>query len=490
MAMTLSRRMMLAGMIASAATSDALAEAPLLSRRPVARSVGPDVARQMIVRAGLSGAVGLVIADVATGAVLESVHADLPQPPASVSKAVTACYAIEALGAQYQFETRLFADGPIRDGILDGNLILAGGGDPNLLTDDLADLAALLKAAGLTEVRGDFLVWGNALPNVDQIDGTQLAHLGYNPTVAGLNLNFNRVHFAWQRAGNDFTTVLDARSDKYRPSVTSARMQIVDRGAPVFTYHAGDGVDEWTVARQALNAAGSRWLPVRHPALYAGEVFAIFARAQGIVLKPARAVAALPAGRVLARNQSAPLVEMMRGMLRYSTNITAEAAGLSATMAVTGQRRGLQTSALGMARWAQRRAGVAPYFVDHSGLADTSRITASDMVRLLTADGTQALLHPLLKEIPLVDRGGRAIAGSEGALHAKTGTLNFVSCLAGYLRTAGGRDLAFGFFAADLEARAQGKLLGDEKPRGAGPWNAKAKRLQQQILQHWAASGA
>ena len=63
----------------------------------------------------------------------------------------------------------------------------------------------------------------------------------------------------------------------------------------------------------------------------------------------------------------------------------------------------------------------------------------------------------------------------------------FVSCLAGYIRTASGRDLAFAIFAADLEARERGKRTGEEQPAGSITFNTKAKRLQQLLLQRWAA---
>jgi D-alanyl-D-alanine carboxypeptidase/D-alanyl-D-alanine-endopeptidase (penicillin-binding protein 4) len=334
-------------------------------------------------------------------------------------------------------------------------------------------------------VEGDFLVWDNALINLDEIDPSQLDYLGYNPTITGLNLNYNRVHFEWKRAGDAYTTAMDARSEKHRPVVTTARMRIVDRRTPVFTYQARDGVDDWTVARYALNNAGSRWLPVRVPALYAGEVFATFARTQGIVLKRPKEIGILPESQELARFASQPLDRMMRGMLRFSTNITAEAAGLSATAARTGQKRGLRTSALGMARWAEDRAGIAPYFVDHSGLGDTARVTAADMVQFLTADRVVPTLRPLMKQIDMLDRDRNVIRDHPGQVLAKTGTLNFVSSLAGYLQTASGRDLAFAFFGADLDAREAGKRAGDEAPPGARQWNRKAKALQQRLLQNW-----
>ena len=484
--MRLSRRAMLAGAASSIAAS-ALAEAPLTSPRPLARTPAKDAVAKMVAERGLSGHFGVVVTDLQTGEVLEDIEGALQHPPASVTKAFTALYAIEALGADHAFETSVFADGVIENGILEGNLVLAGGGDPNLVTDQIAELAKRLKDTGLREVRGDFLVWDNALINEDEIDESQLDYLGYNPTITGLNLNYNRVHFEWKLEGEDYVTTMDARSENYRPEVTTARISVVERTAPVFTYRDAGDVDQWTVAGSALNKEGSRWLPVRHPALYAGEVFATFARSHGIVLKSPKETMVAPTGMPIASFASVPLRDMMRGMLRFSTNLTAEAAGMAATAKRAGSLRGLRTSALGMARWADTRAGgIAPFFVDHSGLGDQSRVSPRDMVQLLRAPNAMPTLRPIMRDIRLVGEDQQVINDPDVLVKAKTGTLNFVSSLAGYVRTKNGRDLAFAFFASDLEAREAGKLTGAENPPGARGWNRRARQLQQDILKHLA----
>ena len=77
-----------------------------------------------------------------------------PLPPASVTKALTALYGIQTLGAQFQFRTQLIATGPVQNGRLQGDLVLLGTGDPQMDTDTLVKLAAALKATGIREVSG------------------------------------------------------------------------------------------------------------------------------------------------------------------------------------------------------------------------------------------------------------------------------------------------------------------------------------------------
>ena len=161
------------------------------------------------------------------------------------------------------------------------------GCDPSMDTRDLARLAAQLKALGLHEVRGGFIVFEGPVLSAKNIDPDQPDHLGYNPAVAGIALNYNRVHFEWKRQSDDYSVSMDARAGKYRPDVDISRMKIVERSAPVYTYEDAFNTDNWTVARGALGREGARWLPVRRPGLYAGDVFRTLARSHGIVLKAA-----------------------------------------------------------------------------------------------------------------------------------------------------------------------------------------------------------
>jgi serine-type D-Ala-D-Ala carboxypeptidase/endopeptidase (penicillin-binding protein 4) len=319
---------------------------------------------------------------------------------------------------------------------------------------------------------------------VPEIDPAQLDHLSYNPAVSGLNLNFNRVHFEWTRAAGDWRVSMDARTDLHRPEVSMARMRIAQRDLPVYTYEGGDGVDSWTVASAALGEGGSRWLPVRNPALYAGDVFRTMARANGIVL-PAPDTLPSSVGVELVRHQSPDLSTVLRDMLQFSTNLTAEAVGLAASSARGPMPQALAPSAARMRDWVGAEFGAEGVFADHSGLADTSRISARDMVRILAGARQGTALPGLLKDIPMIDAQGDPVADPPVSVVAKTGTLNFVSTLAGYATAQSGRELVFAIFCADEAARARAKASVEEVPDGVRRYNADARRLQQRLLQRW-----
>jgi D-alanyl-D-alanine carboxypeptidase/D-alanyl-D-alanine-endopeptidase (penicillin-binding protein 4) len=483
-----SRRWVLSGLIASAA-GPGCAEAPSKSLRPPARPMAEvslsqaqskPGAEAIVAAAKLGGTVGFVLAETASGKVLEAMNPKAELPPASVAKSLTAFYALERLGAQHRFATRVMATGPVSAGRLQGDLILVGTGDPTLDTDGLGALAANLAARGITEISGRYLAYGGGFPNLPLIDRDQPDHVGYNPAISGLNLNFNRVNFEWKRSAKGYELGMDARGGRFFPRVAMARIKAVDRDAPLFTFKNGQDLDEWTVSARALGNGGSRWLPVRHPEFYTAEVFATLMRAHGLTLPPVKLITALPAAVTLAERRSEPLGDVMRDMLRFSTNITAEVIGLTASGAGT-----LRDSAGSMSDWAEARHSASMRFVDHSGLGGASRIAAAEMVQALRAARDTAMPN-LLREQGVRDENGQQIKNHPVRIHAKTGTLNFVSGLAGYIRPPQGPELTFAIFSADTPRRDRLAKQEREQPEGGRQWTRRARKLQAQLITRWA----
>ncbi|MFY9238747.1 MAG: D-alanyl-D-alanine carboxypeptidase/D-alanyl-D-alanine-endopeptidase [Roseovarius sp.] len=496
MTLGISRRYFLSVAASALLAGPAVAGAPSVSLRPQARPAdgqsraahAPD-ARALIEAAQLGGAVGYAVVDVRTGNVLETHNGSRGFAPASVTKAITALYAIRSLGATYRFRTRLIAAGAVENGVIKGDLILAGGGDPTLDTDALAGMAADLKAAGIRAVDGAFRVYGGALPFTRVIDADQPDHVSYNPTLSGLNLNFNRVHFAWQRGSGGYTVMMDARSGRYRPEVRVARMRVANRQSPLYTYTDGGDHDAWTVAQAALGNSGTRWLPVRRPADYAGEVFAGFARSQGIELKMGGEINRLPRGTALVTHQSATLNVIVRDMLKYSNNLTAELVGMTATAARKGSVASLAASAREMTAWAQADLGLkGARLVDHSGLGPASRVTPQVLAKAMAAVHRENVLGPLMKPFAMRHKNGQVNDDHPVTVLAKTGTLFFVSTLSGYATGPDGRPLAFAIFTANDDLRRGLSKNTQGRPEGSSAWNKRATALQQALIERWDAA--
>jgi len=475
------RRRVLSGLAAFVATP-ALVRADVL--RPMPRGgARPEALAEILAGSRLERRSGFALMELSSGRIVESHNPAMERPPASVAKVVTAAYAMERLGAGYVFPTRLRATGPIEAGALRGDLVLEGGGDPLLDTDALGDMAAELAARGVRTVAGRFLVETGALPSLREIDAGQPEFAGYNPAISGMNLNFNRAHLEWEPGGGGPKAAFLAPGLRFNAEVPSIRADLSGAGAP--RHGVVDGGEVWSVDAATLRGRGGRWLPVRDPAAYAGAVFRSLARGQGVRMPEAEAVDVAGPGTVLVARESPPLDAVMRGMLRWSTNLTAEVAGLRAAQTPEGDPAGLAASGADMTAWARSRFGLGGAdFVNHSGLTDRTRISARETVRLLA--GVEGVLGGLLRERPLLDARRRPVEIGGARVFAKTGTLHFTSALAGYLRGPGGR-YAFAIMAADLDARLRVDPRSEAPPAGARDFAARARAQQRALLRRWAA---
>ncbi len=373
----ISRRRLLAvsaaALCAGAARAAGPQAAPFPPLRPDYMPPKPKPAYvKMIEEARLDGKTAFCVIDTGTGEILEEHGGHTGLPPASVVKALTALYAMDVLGPDHRFETQVLGTGHLEDGVLQGDLILAGGGDPELTTDGLGRLAEDLAAVGVTGITGKLLVWGGALPFADRIDGHQPEHVAYNPPVSGVMLNRNRVRFEWARIKGGYDLRLDARSGRYNADVSTAVIAAQERMGRVYTYEDLGGTDSWIVAEAALGKGGARWLPTRKPMAYAGEVFRAVATQNGLELPEAEVIDDLPAEAFLMTSrQGEMLPKVLKDMLRYSYNLTAEAVGMTASAKRLGRPVDMRQSAKEMNRWTREKFGVSGIaMIDHSGLGD------------------------------------------------------------------------------------------------------------------------
>ena len=487
------RRQIAALLTGAAVAGPAWASAPQTSLRPKARPLLPakSATRKFFEKSGLKGELGCATAALADGRLLTTENQTQGFAPASVAKAITAAYALYHLGADYRFRTQLMISGTLQGGVLDGDLILAGGGDPTLTTDRLAALAKDLKTAGVDQINGRFLYHHGDFPTVHQIDPDQPVHLGYNPSVAGLNLNFNRVFFQWTREGKSYDFKLEARDLKFRPKVNTVKMTSERRGTEVFKYSQTPELETWSVAPSALGKGGGRWLPLRRPGACTADVFHSLARYYQIDLPAPQEGRPDPAQRPLCHTDSAALSDMLVEMLKNSVNLTAEGLGRAATHHSGGDASTLISSAQHMQHWAANKLNMADaQFVDHSGLGDRARISAQDMVRgLVAAQQLMPDFPALLRRIKPRDTRGNLDRNSKALIQAKTGTLHFVSALAGYVTEGVNTPYAFAIFTQNLDRRGRLSIWQRESSRAAEYWNQRARYIQYVLLARWSKRG-
>ena len=193
-----------------------------------------------------------------------------------------------------------------------------------------------------------------------------------------------------------------------------------------------------------------------------------------------------PDGKVLVSHLSEPLVPILQDMLKYSNNLTAELVGMTTSAARLGRPADLADSSAEMSAWAQDMLGMTgARLVDHSGLGEMSRVTPLAMARALARVHGEGRLKPILKPFLMRDPNGGVMENHPVKVASKTGTLYFVSTLAGYATAPDGTELAFAVFTHNAKLREPIDSRSDVSPPGASSWNRRAKQLQQGLIERW-----
>ena len=374
----------------------------------------------------------------------------VPVNPASIMKLVTTYAALDLLGPAFTWQTPVYVDGPVRNGVLEGNLYIQGQGDPKLVIERLWLLLRRVKGLGIQAVQGDIVLDRSAFEVADSdpnaFDGE--GRRPYNAAPDALLVNFKSVLMTFVPDRGAQTARVS-----YEPPLAGVAMQTA---VPLAAGECGDwrsalGGDFADPAR--LGFAGS------YPAACGEKTWAVaYADPRGYA---ARAVGGLwaemggrlqgqvrdgrvPAGlRPAFEAASPPLAEVIRDINKYSNNVMAQQ--LFLTLGLQQKKRGtLDASRATLRQWWSERIGTGegqPVIDNGSGLSRDARISAAALARMLQVAWRSPLMPELASSLPAsgVDGSLRRALRSGGAAHLKTGTLRDAAGVAGYVHGASGR---------------------------------------------------
>lgn len=409
--------------------------------------------------------VGIYAIDVKTGDVIYTLNEDESFNPASNMKIVTAAVALETLGPEHIFVTRLAAQGGPSQTI-NGPVYLEGAGDPLLMWEDLLAMASELGALGVTTIKGDIVVDDSAFadgftpPGFDQKD----EDASYRAAVGAASVNYN------------------AQTVVVRPGIKAgdpARIHLLppnDHVEVVNDTKTGAGTRAKIAAKAEPNGNGTRITlsgtigqnaeaqyvrkRIDNPTLFTGHVLRAALRTAGIAVEGEVKAGKRPGGaRTLVQHESPPLAYTVFLMNKWSNNYLAEM--LYRHISANGKPADAARSPAFVTKFLERAGLSTKGFTSFngSGLYAGNTITPRQLGELLrwmvdrpTYPEFAAALAVAGRDGTLQSRLGKPI--TRGLLRGKTGTLNEVTALSGYLTTKSGRTLAYVLFINDPPVRA------------------------------------
>lgn len=410
--------------------------------------------------------VGVHVEDAQTGEVLYTHLADEPLNPASNIKLITAATALDVLGPHYTFSTELATNMRSERSIDD--LFLIGSGEAFLLFKDVLAWAGELRLQGIDTIAGDIIIDESAFAEGYLPPGyeTRDTDASYRSSIGALSVNFNTVT----------TTVTpgapgepgEVRLDPPQEHIEVVNRTRTVRGSLARVQVSAVPTEEGTrIEVGGTIGQGAQPVSVRkrvdNPAEFAGAVVARAIKMVGIAFDGEVRPGEAPAPEVRQRlhvHNSSPLIDTIAAMNKWSNNFMAEQL-LLATARGQGQPA-TWPQAISKAREFMVRAGFdAEAFSLHngSGLYEGNAVSARQFVSLLRYMRGHAFGPEFIASLPIAGVDGSLrnrlrephVAGN---LRAKTGTLNNVTALSGYVQSRSGRQLAFSILINDPPRRA------------------------------------
>jgi D-alanyl-D-alanine carboxypeptidase/D-alanyl-D-alanine-endopeptidase (penicillin-binding protein 4) len=382
-------------------------------------------------------------------------HAETSMNPASVMKLITTYAGLSLLGPDFTWRNRVYVDGTVSDGVLYGNLIVRGSGDPKLVLERVQALIEQVQAAGVREVRGDIVLDASVFDIQARAPGNfdDDALRPYNAAPDGLLVNFKSLIYS-------FTP---------DPGAGLARVQteppIAGVAMPASVPLSAAPCSDWRGALRGQFASptqvqfagnfsascGLKTWPVAYaaPEQFAARVIqAMWLTAGGSLSGSVHEGRTPTHARLLTEAPSLPLSDIVADINKFSNNVMAQQLFLSLS-SQNNQPARFDASRQRLLQWwhATLPGQPEPVLENGSGLSRSERTSAAALTRLLqlAANGPHAQVFQSSLGVAGVDgtvarlKDRNPNAAAIGQAWLKTGTLRDVIALAGYVQGQSGQ---------------------------------------------------
>lgn len=380
-------------------------------------------------------------------------NADKSMNPASVMKLVTTNAALALLTPAYRWKTEVYRNGQISRWILDGDLIIKGYGDPAFKVQDFWRLLMTLRQAGVKKITGDFVIdktyFDIGVGNGGSFDSEKWR--AYNATPSAFSVNGRSTSFRFS-ANDDGVSI----AQEYElPEVTIVNHMKLKQGAcgswrNRMAYDIQADALAATVTFDGYYAAdcGERFLEL---SLFNDEQYAFFTfrklwRELGGEFNGTLKVGETPKRAIKMFEQvSEPLGNVVRDINKWSNNLMARQLLLTLAAEKSGVPANEANGAGVIKNWLSSNGFRFDELVidNGSGLSRIERISAEHLGQMLVSAYNSSVMPELMSSMPILSLDGTVMrrlkeSQSNGRAHLKTGSLNGVSAIAGYVLDANG----------------------------------------------------
>ena len=423
-----------------------------------ARELPKPLAQALRAASVPQSSVAIVVQDLGAARPSLSHNAGVAMNPASVMKLVTTLVALELLGPAYRWKTEAYAAGELRDGVLEGDLVLKGYGDPKLDYESFWMLLRALRGRGLREIRGDLVLdrsfFAPLQADPGRFDGDGLRP--YNVLPDALLVHYKSLRFAFlpQPEREAVRIYVEPRppglevANSLRLSGGNCLEGRAFRDMLQADFAAGPPPRATFSGRYPI-ACGEKELNVALLApneQVAGVLRELWPELGGVWRGQVREGEVPAEAQLLHTHASAPLSEIVRYVNKYSNNVMARQLYLTLATASSEPPARPELAAEAVRHWLAVKDIPAHELVieNGSGLSRTDRISAASLAAVLQTAWKSAVMPEFVSSLALVAFDGtmrKRLVGDPiaGQAHMKTGLLSDVRAMAGYLLDRKGR---------------------------------------------------
>ncbi|OGQ05386.1 MAG: D-alanyl-D-alanine carboxypeptidase/D-alanyl-D-alanine-endopeptidase [Deltaproteobacteria bacterium RIFCSPLOWO2_12_FULL_44_12] len=374
----------------------------------------------------------------------------VPLNPASNVKLITSYCAMKELGPKHRFETQFFGDQPLQNGQLQ-NLWVKGFGDPSMVNESLFAVVDWLKQTGLKKIAGDIYIDGSYFDSQGYPGRQENNERAYNAPTSATPLNFNSAEVQIQ---SDRSRVYVKLLPEMEFLKLESRIRVGGRRT-LIRINANPLKDgEAIVVSGQLKpnvAAFSLYRSISNPSEFFGNALAAMMKQSGIEFNGSVKTGTVTTQTLLWKWGSKPLNAIVADMNKFSNNFIAE----QLTKYLGAQKfgpPGTTQKGIAVLRDCLAKSGIDTanlYLENGSGLSYNNRTTAEQLVSVLRAGlKDPAIRNEFIDSLSVAGVDGTMKSRNvpkalEGVLRAKTGSLNGISSLAGYIPSANGEVVVF-----------------------------------------------